>query len=402
MRLAAAQTRKTVFALGISQTIAWASTYYLPAILADAIAKDIGVTPVTVFTAFTLAMIISALLGPWGGRVIDRQGGRNLLVASKMIIIAGLLMLSQSNSIVMLFASWAVIGTGMGLGLYESAFATLTKIYGRSARQAITGITLIAGFASTVGWPLTSYMQAQFDWRTACIGWAILLLTISIPLNLILPEAEENEKSEHAEDVSLALQTDVKDVTRESNPSFVVLAMLSFVFAMTWFCSTSMATHLPRLLETTGASLTVAVAAGALIGPAQVLARLAEYRFMQAHHPLVSASMATLGHPLGALILLIFGGASSYVFAVFHGAGAGLMTIAKGTLPLALIGPKNYGYWQGIISLPGRVLQAFAPLLFGFAIELLGSKALWLSASLGLAALAALILLHLRVVRGRS
>jgi MFS family permease len=401
MRLAAKQTRKTIFALGIAQTIAWASTYYLPAILADAIAKDLGITPVMVFTAFTLAMIISALLGPLGGRIIDRQGGRNLLVASKFIIITGLLMLSQSDSIFMLFASWAVIGIGMGFGLYESAFATLTKIYGRSARQVITGITLIAGFASTVGWPLTSYMQAQYGWRTACIGWVILLLTVSIPLNSILPDPEGDEKPTEAEEASLTVQTEVRD-EQASNPSFAVLAMLSFVFAMTWFCSTSMATHLPRLLETTGASLTVAVAAGALIGPAQVLARLAEYRFMQAHHPLVSASMATLGHPLGALILLIFGGASSYVFAVFHGAGAGLMTIAKGTLPLALIGPKNYGYWQGIISLPGRVLQAFAPLLFGFAIELLGSKALWLSASLGLAALAVLIMLHVRVARSSS
>ncbi len=110
-----------------------------------------------------------------------------MLAASNLIFAVGLTALGSAQGPIMLFAAWAIIGLGMGIGLYESAFATLAAIYGREARSPIIGITLIAGFASTVGWPLSGLMEAQIGWRGACFGWAAIQLLIALPLNVILP-----------------------------------------------------------------------------------------------------------------------------------------------------------------------------------------------------------------------
>jgi MFS family permease len=187
MRLSPANRFPVVAALGTAPTIAWASTYYLPAVLATPMARDLAVSPVWVFAGFSLAMVVSALVGPTAGRMIDRAGGRGLLAVTNLIFACGLLLLSTCQTTTGLFLAWTVIGIAMGAGLYEAAFATLTGVYGAAARSPITGITLIAGFASTIGWPLSGIMEAQFGWRGACIGWAMLHLVIALPLNLALP-----------------------------------------------------------------------------------------------------------------------------------------------------------------------------------------------------------------------
>ena len=368
-------------ALGTAQTLAWASTYYLPAVLATPMARDLAVSPVWVFAGFSMAMVVSALVGPTAGRMIDRAGGRGILAVTNLVFACGLLLLAACRDTTGLFLAWAVIGVGMGAGLYEAAFATLTGIYGAAARSPITGITLVAGFASTVGWPLTGIMEAQFGWRGACVGWAALHLLLALPLNLVLPAATGLvTKPTGSEQAGQAPVTQTR--------TFLLLA---FVFAATWFSSTAMAAHLPRLLEAAGASTALAITAGALIGPAQVAARIAEYVLLQRLHPLVSARLAAAAHPLGAGVLVLFGGPAAAVFAVLHGAGNGVLTIAKGTLPLALFGPLGYGHRLGLLNAPARVLQAFAPLVFGYALERFGVQSIWLTAGLSLLALAALL-----------
>jgi MFS family permease len=151
--------------LGIAQTLAWGSTYYLPAMLATPMARDLGVSTPTIFAAFSVALVVSALLGPAAGRMIDRTGGRSVLVATSLVFTIGLAGLGVAQGVAGLFAAWVILGIGMGAGLYEAAFATLVALYGNRSRGAITGITLIAGFASTVGWPLSTFMEAHIGWR---------------------------------------------------------------------------------------------------------------------------------------------------------------------------------------------------------------------------------------------
>jgi hypothetical protein len=169
--------------------------------------------------------------------------------------------------------------------------------------------------------------------------------------------------------------------------------LLAFVFAATWFISTAMAAHLPRLLQAGGATLGVAVAVGALVGPAQVAGRLLEFGFLRRIHPLLSARMAALAHPVGAAALLMAGAPVAALFGILHGAGNGILTIAKGTLPLVLFGPHGYGARQGLLMVPARIAQAFAPLAFGLCLDRWGAGALWLTAVLGLAAFGALLVL---------
>ena len=376
----AAQTTGVVVALGSAQTISWASSYYLPAVLATPMARDLDVSPVWIFAAFSVAMLISALVAPWNGVRIDRLGGRGVLIISNVIFTTGLALLAIAPSFAVLVVAWIIIGIGMGMGLYEAAFATLAGIYGSAARSPITGITLIAGFASTLGWPLSALMDAHIGWRGACLGWAALQLLVALPLNVLLPVGVQppQERQEPAS-------------PEEAKASRLTMLLLAYVFAVTLFVSTSLATHLPRLLEAAGATTAVAIAAGALIGPAQVAARVGEFSLLRHMHPLLTARIAALASPLGAMLLILLGAPAAYAFTLLHGAGNGIMTIAKGTLPLALFGAGGYGFRQGLLVAPGRILQASAPLIFGFALEHFGANAIWLTMSLSLTALLALL-----------
>ena len=155
------------------------------------------------------------------------------------------------------------------------------------------------------------------------------------------------------------------------------------MFAATWFISTAMAAHLPRLLQLGGTSLASAVLVGALIGPSQVGARLLEFGLLRKVHPLVSARIAAAMHPLGAATFMVLGSPAAALFGVLHGAGNGILTIAKGTLPLVIFGPAGYGHRQGQLMAPARVAQALAPWLFGLALDRWGEAALAVSATIG-------------------
>lgn len=348
-------------------------------------AAELGLATAWIFTAFSAGLLLSAFLGPAAGRLIDVYGGRRVLPASSLVFAAGLAMLGMSSGLWSLFASWLVIGLGMSAGLYEAAFATLAGIYGRDARRSITGITLIAGFASTVCWPLSAYMDVTIGWRATCYVWAVAHLAIGVPINLLLPAARTVEK---------AVEPAASAPTGQG--SMLVMAGLSFVFAATWFCSTAMAAHLPRVLQESGATLATAVAAAALVGPAQVAARLLEFWLMRHVHPIVSARIATLAHPVAAAGLMAAGSPAATAFVVTHGAGNGVMTIAIGTLPLALFGAAGYGLRQGFLMAPARLLSASAPFLFDLLLARYGTSSLILTAGLGIAAFLVLMLIPVR------
>ena len=357
--LAALRARRgvVVSTLGITQTLAWGSTYYLTAVFADPISEGLALPRVWFFGIFSAALLLSGLFGPLAGRMIDKHGGRDVLAVTNIIFAAGLGCLSMASGIAGLVLAWTLLGIGMGFGLYEAAFATVAGLYGRDARNSITGITLFAGFASTVGWPTSALFIDHLGWRGACLAWAVLHLVIGLPMNrLLVPKAQPHPHEQEP---------------HHAPPSNVPLTMivLAAVFGAAWFVSTAMASHLPRLLEAMGAAPALAITAASLVGPAQVAARLIEFTLLRHMSPMISARLATGLHPVGAVLLVIFGPVAAIPFVLLHGGGNGMLTIARGTLPLALFGAAGYGLRTGLLSAPARILQGGAPLLFGLVLE---------------------------------
>ncbi len=267
----------------------------------------------------------------------------------------------------------------MALGLYDAGFAALAALYGQSARGPITGITLFAGFASTVSWPISTFLNDAIGWRETVLVWAALNLVVGLPLNrFLLPVPSQPAYVKREDGARVGWQP-----RRE-------MLLLAFVFAAVWFVTGAMASQLPTLLERAGATPLQAVAAASLVGPAQVVARLAEFVIMRRIHPLISARIAALLHPIGAVVFAIVGPPAAVAFTVFYGAGNGLLTIARGTVPLAVFGPYAYGERTGLLGAPARASQAFAPLLFGLLLDRMGIWVIAVSSALCLAAFAAL------------
>lgn len=367
-----------ILALGTTQTLAWASSYYLPAIIATPISRELEISTNWFFAAFSAALIISGLLGPCVGRKIDIVGGRQVLSISNMMLALGLVLLGSAHSILILIIAWFFLGIGMGMGLYDAAFGVLGRIYGDKARSAITGITLLAGFASTVGWPFTAWGVETIGWRNTCFSWAAAHMLIGLPLNLYFIPSIKSDKIK---------------VVAAFKPHIAIdrtMILLAFAFAASWTVTGAMSAHLPRILESTGATTLQAIAAGAFIGPAQVIARIIEASFLSGYHPLITTRIACMTNPLGTAILIGLGGPASSVFAIFYGTGNGILTIARGTLPLAIFGPEHYGYRLGLLGAPARIAQAIAPLVFSILIDHLGNSVLIVSSALSLSALIAL------------
>ena len=371
-----------VATLGSTQTLAWASSFYLPAVLAVPMAHDLGLSPAWIFAGLSVGLGISAFFGPKAGHVIDEHGGRPVLCASNVLFALGLAVLAIAQGRGLLLLAWLILGVAMAAGLYEPAFAALTRIFGRGSHTPITGITLIAGFASTVGWPVSAYMEHLWGWRDACLGWAALHLALGLPLNawvLGTPSAEPTPKT---------VATPLRQAGRPDADRRMLI--LAFMFTASGIVSYGVAANLPRLFAALGATPATAIAAASLMGPAQVGARILEFSARRWSNPLISAKIANALHPLGASVLALGGASVIALFSIIHGAGNGILTIARGTLPLALFGPQGYGARLGRISVPGRVGQALGPFLFGGAVERFGARTLVISSALSIAALVSL------------
>jgi MFS family permease len=235
-----------VVAIGLAQMVAWASSTYLPAILAAPMAAAYGIGTSWVFGAFSCALGVMGLLGPAIGRAIDRRGGRRLMCLSSGVLAGGLLVLSLAPTLPLMFAGWTLIGIGMALGLYDAAFAALVRQHGLAARGPITGITLLGGFASTLGWPLTAWLVAHRDWRLACQFWAAANLLLALPLYWFFLPTLAEQAGEPAPN-----STDAMPLVRLPGRRSLLLLVIF------------------------GAG--VAIGAAALVGPAQVAARLGEF-----------------------------------------------------------------------------------------------------------------------------
>lgn len=346
-----------VSTLGVGQMLAFASSFYLLGVLGEGIAHSLSLRPVLVSSLLSVALLASALSAPFIGRWIDARGGKEVLMTSSVTFAAGLVLIAVARGPVSLCLGVAILGVGMALGLYETPFATLVGLYGDEARRPMTAIALLGGLGSTVGFPTTLVLEQTFGWRGACLAWAVVHVCVSLPATaLIVPRVGGPHRKADAK-VSGAVPWDR------------TMIQLAVLFAGAWCVSTCMAAHLPRVLQAFGLTPGAAVGAASLVGVAAVSIRLLEFTVLRKLPPIITTRLATLSHPVGATALLTLGGVAAPALALGQGGGNGVLSVAKGVLPLRLYGPKNYGYRSALLAMPARFTQVAGPVLFGLVLD---------------------------------
>lgn len=349
-----------ISALGLMQIFAWGGTFYLPAIVATSIAEDTGWPLVWIVGGLSLGLVVAGLVAPRVGVAIDRHGGRQVLLLACVILAAGLLVLAASGALWLYLLGWMLLGVGMGAGLYDAAFATLGQIFGMKARSAITALTLWGGFSSTVSWPLSAWLLERLGWRGTCVVYAGILALCCLPLlRLALPAWVRRSRR------SLQRTATVPFVFTPLEQQQKRLMMLSLMLAGAIGALVSV--HLILLLSGRGLSIEEAVWLGALIGPAQVGGRILEAANRERHHPLWTLTIAVGLMALG-MGLLASGFALTALAIILYGAGNGILSIAKGALPLATFGVERYARVMGQLARPSLLAQALAPALIAWLI----------------------------------
>jgi predicted MFS family arabinose efflux permease len=347
-------SRGITLALGVNQLLSWATTFYLPAVVADPAARDLGVSKAAILGGFSWALLTAGVCAPQVGRWIDRHGGLVPLAASTLVLAAGLTCLAASTGLLTWYIAWTVLGGGMALGLYDAAFATAGRVLGADVGPAITGIALVGGFASTVGWPAGSFLTNLFGWRGVLMSYAGVQVIVNLPLILATIPRSTGTGAIH---VAQPLAPVVHSART------VMLTCMAGFFAVRWLLTSGIAAYALSLMNGLGLSPEEAMIAAMLIGPGQVAGRVADWFLAARLGPLVRARLGALLFPAGALLLLVGGPIAAFGFAALYGMSNGILTINRGVLPMLVFGPGGYARLLGWLAVPVLLAQAAAPTL---------------------------------------
>jgi MFS family permease len=396
------QRTVVVTALGVTQIFAWGCSYYLPAVLAKPITATTGWPLTWVVGGLSVGLLVAGFISPLVGRKIQICGGRPVLALSSVLLALGLVGIGLAQSLLIYLAAWIVIGLGIGAGLYDAAFATLGQLYRDKARGPITTLTLFGGFSSTICWPLSGLLVESTGWRTACFFYAGLQLVVSLPIYLLLLLKSARGAANQGSGASEV----IRPTRKYSKNKFARFVLVSAVITLSAIVQSTMGVHLLTILQAQGVDMTRAVTLGAFVGPSQVLARVLEMMIGRRFHPvwtmLTSTVLITAGLVLLSLRLPVVA-----LGLVFFGAGMGIMSIARGTVPLAVFGAPGYAVLMGRLAAPSSLAQEIAPLLGALVLESGGSSKILFtlcgvaSANVMLSGLLVLSSNHLRSKRQR-
>lgn len=356
---------RAVLVLGVTQIISWGCIYYTPVLIVPLIAAERGWSIAFTMGGFSGGLLAAGLVLPFVGRAIDRFGGHVVMAAGSLIGALGLVLIVHVTSPVAYFGVWAVLGVAMAANLYDSAFATLGRIFGMAARRPITALTLAGGFASTVGWPATHALLEWRDWHATYLVYAAVLAFVSAPLHAFaLPRSRAAPAAPVADGGEDKL-------ARTLPPRGIAFVLVAAGFTAYAFVPSGLAAHLLTILGRAGIDAATVVWIGALFGPAQVGARLIEFAIVRDVHPLwiMRFALGVLLAAFAALAVLGISPVTAALFALMFGGANGLVTISRGAVPLALFGASGYGHLLGRLAGPFLVMQAAAPLLMALVVE---------------------------------
>jgi MFS family permease len=381
-----------IFCLGLSQLLHWGLSYYLIGVFGGRIAADLGWSHATVYSGFSLALLVMGVLSSPVGRLVDRVGGRMPMSLGAVLAAAGCMLLAIGHDYWIYLLAWVALGAAMRLTLYDAAFAALAKAFGTGAKRPIAQITLLGGLASTAFWPFGNLLAETWGWRGACWVYASIAIA-SIPLFLTLPRVAAPGGAQAEAEPPLP---------PPPPPSKLAAWLFAYTVGGLNFLNAAFSAHMIVVLAALGLALPVAVWVASLRGIGQSSARFCEVAFGGRINPLNLHLGAALGFPL-SFIAGVWSGdwlVAAMAFALVYGASNGLMSITRGTLPLVLFDPRTYGATVGKLLTPGFVLAAVAPSAYAALLDGFGPRAtLWVSAFLALTITAAAGVLRRRFYR---
>lgn len=361
---------RAVPVLGVTQILAWGGIYYTPVLIVPMIAREHGWSMSFAMGGFSFALLAAGLSAPYIGRAIDRFGGHVVMTAGSLLGALGLVLITMAEHRVAYVAVWILLGVALSASLYDAAFGSLGRIFGAAARRPITALTLAGGFASTVGWPATHYLTELVGWRGTYVIYAALLVVIAAPLHaFLLPRQRFAAPPPPADGIKVP-----DKVLPARGWPFILVAGGFAIYA---FVPSGLAAHLLAIFARSGIDSDTVVWIGALFGPAQVGARVIEFAFGRNLHPLWIARIALTTLFAGFVMIAVFGfsAPAAAAFAIIFGGSNGLITIARGAVPLALFGASGYGRLMGRLAFPFLLVQSAAPLVMAAVIDGASDKA---------------------------
>jgi len=346
-------------ALGIAQILLWGGSYFILSVLSKPIMQETGWSYQMVYSALSLALLISGLVLPRIGRIIDAYDKNYILQYAGVIMACGLILMGLSRHFVLYLISWTIIGIAMGMGLYDALFASLGKKYGPGTGKVIVQVTLIASLAPSISWYLLSVMLDTYSWRTVCFIYAAMLLLTIFPLyNFVFrqPGTTRNKRTVSPETLT---------TSGELKGKLYYLLLVHFTIGAV--VTTGIIVHLIDILSDKSMSMTAVIGTVAFLGPSQAGVRVLEL-LISRKSSLFSAVISGVAIMAGILLL-----STAPIVAisgvVILGMGNGMRSILRGTLPLEIFGQEKYALIISKLARMPLIAQALTPFITGWLIQ---------------------------------
>jgi MFS family permease len=356
---------KTVWLFGLTQIIGYGTLYYSFAILADDVAQTFGWNQEEFFLAFSVALGAGGLIAPHMGKALDRFGAARVMAWGSVASSACMGLLAVAPWAWFFVVALVLSQLAATFVLYDAAFTALVQATGGKAQLRIIHLTLIAGFASSIFWPLTHWLDGALGWRVVIGIYAALNLFVCVPVHLLIARRtrEGIEASQSSgETVASAAHGQLRAEQR-----WRAFILVTSGFSLSGFALSAVLSQMVPMLSALGFGAT-ALAVSTLFGPAQVAVRFINLMLGSKRHPLTVTLLGLSLLPLGLFIVAAAAPAESgaVAFVILVGLCSGLKSIVQGTLTLALFGSEGFGARVGFMASFRYFLGAAAPFAFAW------------------------------------